>query len=233
VWHYYLPEDLQFCASNNLLEHIASIISPWIDIIAGRLKEGDCSLPMMGSTMSEGWTRKTNFKEDHDGIQAIMKIQVAREHATRFMTHKIWEYSQWFPGRINNMADALSREKDRLDQELTQILFTHTSLQVPNSSKIVPLPSKIVSWLTLLLQKPPVQQWYSKVQIMTMLGHGNDGTSTAIIQDSKGTSFSQTSQEADKHLYSAVLPWLSMKGDFCNHVMLPWLPEQSKVPSTT
>jgi hypothetical protein len=63
---------------------------------------------MMDSTTSKGWTCKTNFKEDHDGIQATIKIQVAREHATRFLTHKIREYSQWFPGRINNMADALS-----------------------------------------------------------------------------------------------------------------------------
>jgi hypothetical protein len=150
------------------------------------------------------------------------------------MTHKIQEYSQWFLGRINNVADALSRDKDRLDQELTQILFTHVPLQVPNSFKIVPLPSKIVSWLTLLLQKLPVQQWYSEVHItMTMLGCGNDGTSTAFIQDSQGTSFSQTSQEANEHTYSAVLPWLSVKGDFHDHVMLPWLLEQSKVPSTT
>jgi hypothetical protein len=188
---------------------------------------------MTDSTTSKGCTRKTNFKEDHDGIQATIKIQVAREHATRLMTHKIWEYSQWFPGRINNVVDALSQEKDRLDQELTQILFTHVPLQVPNSFKIVPLPSKIVSWLTLLLQKLPVQQRYSKVHTMTMPGHGNDETSTETIQDSQGTSFSQTSQEANKHTYSAVLPWLSVKGYFCNHVMLPWLLEQSKVPSTT
>jgi hypothetical protein len=94
VWHYYLPEDLQLSASNNLLEHIASIISPWIDIIARCLKERDCSLSMTDSTTSEGWTRKKYFKEDHDGIQATIKIQVAREHAARFMTHKIWEYSQ-------------------------------------------------------------------------------------------------------------------------------------------
>jgi hypothetical protein len=67
---------------------------------------------------------------------------------------------------------------------------------------------------------------------MTMLGRGNDGMSTAIIQDSQGTPFSQTSQEANKHTYSAVLLWLSMKGNFRNHVMLPWLLEQSKVPST-
>jgi hypothetical protein len=136
---------------------------------------------MMGSTISEGWTRKTNFKEDHDGIQATIRIQVAREHATRFMTQKNQEYSQWFPGRINNMANALSRDKDRLDQELTQIIFTHVPSQVPNSFKIVPLPSEIVSWLTLLLQKLPVQQRYSKVHSMTTLGHGNDGMSTTAL----------------------------------------------------
>ncbi len=131
------------------------------------------------------------------------------------------------------MADALSRDKDRSDQELTQILFTHVPLQVPNSFKIVPLRSKIVSWLTLLLQKLPVQQRYSEGHTMTVLGRGNNGTSTAIIQDSQGTSFSQTSQETNEHTYSAVSPWLSMKGDFCAHVMLHWLLEQSKVPSTT
>jgi hypothetical protein len=54
AWHYYLPKDLRFRTSNNLLEHIAGIISPWIDIIAGRLKEGDCLLSMTDSTTSEG-----------------------------------------------------------------------------------------------------------------------------------------------------------------------------------
>ncbi len=33
TWRYYLPKQLQFCASNNLLEHIAAITTPWVDII--------------------------------------------------------------------------------------------------------------------------------------------------------------------------------------------------------
>ena len=188
---------------------------------------------MTDSTTSEGWTRKTNFKEDHDGIQATIRIQVAREHATRFMTHKIREYSQWFPGKKNNVADALSRDKDRSDQELTQILFTHVPSQVPNSFKIVPLPSKIVSWLTSLLQKLPVQQRYKEVHTMTMLGHGNGGMSTATKQDSLGISSSRTSPETNEPTYSADLLGLSVKGDSLNHVVLPWLLEQSKLPSTT
>jgi hypothetical protein len=35
VWRFYLPENLKFQASNNLLEQMAAIISLWIDILAG------------------------------------------------------------------------------------------------------------------------------------------------------------------------------------------------------
>jgi hypothetical protein len=80
---------------------------------------------MMDSTTSEGWTRKTNFKEDIDGIQATIRIEVARSHASWFMSHKIQEYSQWFPGTKNQVADALSQDMDRTDDKLTQILFLH------------------------------------------------------------------------------------------------------------
>jgi hypothetical protein len=77
AWRFYLPNDLKFRASNNLLEHMAGIISPWVDILAGRLNDEDCSLSMMGSTISEGWMRKTNFEEDKNRIQATIRIEVA------------------------------------------------------------------------------------------------------------------------------------------------------------
>jgi len=41
AWRFYLPEELRFRASNNLLEHLASIITVWIDIIAGRIGAED------------------------------------------------------------------------------------------------------------------------------------------------------------------------------------------------
>jgi hypothetical protein len=42
AWRYYLPPELQFHASNNLLKHIAAVITPWVDILTGHLKQGDC-----------------------------------------------------------------------------------------------------------------------------------------------------------------------------------------------
>ncbi len=52
VWHFKLPDDLQFCASNNLLEFLAAIITPWIDINR-RLNPGDYALSMTNSTTVE------------------------------------------------------------------------------------------------------------------------------------------------------------------------------------
>jgi hypothetical protein len=98
---------------------MVGIISPWVDILVGRLNNGDCSLSMTNSTTSEGWVQKTNFKEDKNGIQATIRIELAQSHAARFMDHGIREYSQWFHGIENDMADALSRDMDRSDEELT------------------------------------------------------------------------------------------------------------------
>ncbi len=42
--HFKVPDNLQFRASNNLLEFLAAIITPWINIIGGRLSPGDCAL---------------------------------------------------------------------------------------------------------------------------------------------------------------------------------------------
>ena len=78
AWRWYLPAELRFRASNNLLEHLAAIITPWIDLIQGRLKKGDCILSMTDSTTSEGWARKTNFSElGADLIEATIRIEVA------------------------------------------------------------------------------------------------------------------------------------------------------------
>jgi hypothetical protein len=233
AWRFYLPDDLKFRASNNLLEHLAAIISPWVDIIAGRITKGDCALSMTDSTTSEGWLRKSNFIEDgEDPIQATIRLEVARHHATHYLSNEIREYSQWFRGADNNVADALSRDNDRTDEELTQILRLHCPSQLPQHFKIVPLPNEIVSWLTLLLLRLPVKQQLAETHSTTKLGRGTATQSTAEASDSETTFSSKTCQEPTESKSSEVSPWLCVKGDFLDHVMLPWLKAQSLIPST-
>ena len=44
AWRFYIPLWLNFRASYNMLEHLATVITPWIDIIAKILVPGEYSL---------------------------------------------------------------------------------------------------------------------------------------------------------------------------------------------
>ena len=54
AWRFRIPGNLLFRASNNLLEFLAAILTPWVDIINERLSSGDCALSMTDSTTAEG-----------------------------------------------------------------------------------------------------------------------------------------------------------------------------------
>ncbi len=87
--------------------------------------------------------------------------------------------------------------------------------------------------MTSLLQQLPENTRFKEVHTTTTLGCGKDGCPTATPQDSQVMSSSLISLNSKKTTFSAVLPWLSVTGDFCDQVMLPWLVAQSSIPSIT
>ncbi len=66
----------------------------------------------------------------------------------------------------------------------------------------------------------------------TKLGRGTASQSTANPSDSETTFSSKTCPKPTESKSFEVLPWLCVKGDFLDHVMLPWLKAQSQIPST-
>ena len=69
------------------------MITPWIDIIEGWIGDNDCSLSMVDSMTSQGWLKKTNFKEDgEDPINAMVRIDVTWGHACQFLENEIKDY---------------------------------------------------------------------------------------------------------------------------------------------
>ncbi len=197
AWRFYLEPKYQSRASNNLLEHIAAIITPWVDIIARQLTHGDCALSMTDSTTSEGWLKKTNFiKDGEEPIQATICLKVARLHASQYLSHGIREYSQWFCGADNAVADALSQDNDRSDKELTSIHCSHCPSQVPKHFKILPLPSEIISWLTSLLLRLPVKPQLVEANTRIMLVCGITTSNTVIASDSKAFTSLRNKQTA-------------------------------------
>ncbi len=70
-----------------------------------------------------GWSKLTNFKENgEDPIQATVRIDIAQSHAMRMFENGIVGYSQWFRVDLNDVSDALSRDNNRSDEVLTNIL---------------------------------------------------------------------------------------------------------------
>ncbi len=159
AWRFQIPANLQCWGTDNLLEYLAAIITPWIDLLNGRLKSGDCTLSMIDSTTAEGWMQKSNFeKSGKDPIQVSVCADAARHHAKLFMDANIKGYSQWFAGKLNNVTNTLSWDWHSNKKELTSILCLHFPQQMPMHFKISPLPSKISSWLILLLQRLPANK---------------------------------------------------------------------------
>jgi hypothetical protein len=231
AWRWYLPKNLLFRASNNLLEHLATITSPWVDILAGRLKSQDCVLSMTDSTTAEGWLKKSNFsKLGESPIQASARIEACRKQATLFMSLGIKCYSQWFAGERNQVSDALSRDDDRSDEELTSVIKSFCPLQVPSHFEILQLPKEIISWLTALLLKLPVSVQLNEVHTRSKIGRGGVGMNTPAQSESKKISSSKTSPESTDTSSSERLPWLSGKQDFQEHLMNDWLQAQSEIP---
>ena len=242
AWRWYIPEDLLFRATNNLLEHIATIIGPWLDMIQGRLRKGDCKLSIADSTTSCGWRKKTNFETDpdlllaeegtaSDPIEGIVRMEVCRFDALLLLENEICDFSQWLEGAKNNVSDSLSRDFDIDNEQLTLLLQQKFPEQVPEHFTIVPLPNEIVSWLTSTLQKLPVKEQLREKRMTTNIALGADGPSTSSPSESTMTSSSTTSSSPNEPFSLERLPWLCGRGDFRDQLMIPWLREQSQIPS--
>ncbi len=179
---------------------------------------------------AEGWLRKSNFRKlGESKFQLLVCIKAGWKQATLFMSLGLKSYSQWFKGEQNEVADALSRDNDRNNKDLTTIFPKFCKSQIPSHFKILTLPKEITSWLTALLLKLPVNPQYNEEHMQSKLGCGNDGGN---ITSSSETTISSLSclLNINKLNLLECLPWLCVKGDFQESIMTYWLRKQSQIP---
>jgi hypothetical protein len=146
------------------------------------------------------------------------------------MDANIKGYSQWFPGKSNNVVDALLRDWHLGDNELTSLLLLQFPEQMPKIFQILPLPSKIGSWLTSLLPPLLVSEQLWEQHTTTGIELGINGPSGASPLDAT-TSTLTNSDKSNKIFYLVHLPWLSEKEGSRKIALNHWLKEQSTVPS--
>ncbi len=139
-------------------------------------------------------------------------------------------FSQWFAGKRNDVADALSQERQRTNKNLTSILHSLFPNQMPDHFKILPIPRDISCWLISLLQQSSMSKQLQEEHTTVKLEHGNVGHHTASPLNAQTFSWID-SHEMSKFPCSEHLQWLSEKDNSCGIAMRCWLKEQSGVPS--
>ena len=71
------------------------------------------------------------------------------------MRNKCTDYTQWFPGKENDVADSLSQDSHLSDNQLSHLYFSTLSDQIPSTFRISQLPQQITSFVYSTLQTLP------------------------------------------------------------------------------
>jgi hypothetical protein len=140
---------------------------------------------------------KSNFnKVGEEPVQATVCTDAARHHTQIFMDAEIKGYSQWFGGKLNNVANSLSWIGTRTTKNSPQYSFSTSHNRCRCNFKISPLPNEINSWLILLLQCLPVNKRLREEHMMTNLAHGPDGKSTVSQLDAETSSWTASASKS-------------------------------------
>jgi hypothetical protein len=141
-----------------------------------------------------------------DSDNEIVQLSTARKLAHIAMDAESCLYSQWFPGKFNEVSDACSRDFHLSDLELTKLILTFVPNQVPFGFRICQFPREIASWLTCLLQKQPQEMQWNQQPLPSKLSLGVDTKSILIPSQSNQTLTSTISPNSNESKYSELLP---------------------------
>jgi hypothetical protein len=111
--------------NSNFTRIIAALVAIWIDSLHGALYAKSCILSQTDIMSAAGWLKKSNFTDSTD---EIVQLTMARKLASIVLDASSSLYSQWFPGKHNDVSDACSRDFHLSDNELTNLIL----ISVPN-----------------------------------------------------------------------------------------------------
>jgi hypothetical protein len=165
AWRIRIPESSPLYGHpkvNNLLEFLGMVINVWLEI-EDATEPHECILALGDNTSAIGWLF-TSSKFPSSSIAHKAHLMVARQLATLVLESDHCLASQHLKGTLNIVADFLSfdgssREKPHplafdspTDTVLTQRFHQYLPAQIPANFVISPLPSKILSWVAVILQ---------------------------------------------------------------------------------
>ena len=145
AWRFELPLWMRKSMHINLLEFISCTIGVWLEIIQNRKNNKFLKIHALTDNSSAvGWLYKASFNpKTHLGHDLV-----ARKLATILLDSDASITSQHTPGRMNVVADSLSRDFHLPDTYLTLILKSLYPQQTTKDFQIIKtLPPEIISWI--------------------------------------------------------------------------------------
>jgi hypothetical protein len=207
-WRIFLPPRHRYRLTLNTLEFLASVVTVWIDVLAGRAIPESCFLAETDSTTGAGWLHKSNFAKEYKQAQ----LRIARKYAELLMDSGTCLYSQHIKGKHIGVTDSLSRDHNLDNEELTSLLYFALPLQMPPNFNINPVPNEISSFVTSVILDSPVTKLLSQTPIKSTKLLGPDGASIPHPSDLQTHGYSSFLQAKNKGSLG-VLPKPSAKED--------------------
>ena len=234
AWRWEIPPPLRLLKSINFLEYLACITGILLSILEDGPNPDDCYLSIGDNTSSLGWLRKSNFAADHEQAS---HSGLARYFAITMADAKLCQFSQWFPGKENDIADRLSREHVWPDEFLTKytLLLDPSYKQVPPTFECSPLPPVIISILDYWVRHKLGSTESPPPLIARDAPTGGTSSSFCTSATSRGTHTSRPSPRtnATSSLEPSPMPYAAKSFPKAHMETLTWLQVHARPPSTT
>jgi hypothetical protein len=154
AWRLLLPPDGIGRGSLNCLEFRAALVGVWVEHqVGGPWAEDEVLLCQGDSSSASGWITRSSF-----GDECPLHLAIARKTAKYMSDHGVHHYSQWFPGKENSVADALSRDFWLGDEDVVDCIKQKFAHHIPQGFRLVQLSEAIVTDVGSLLRLLPKTQ---------------------------------------------------------------------------
>ncbi len=154
AWRMLLSPDWIGRGSLNCLEFLAALVGVWVEHqVGGPWAKDEVLLCQGDSSSASAWITQSSF-----GDECPLHLAIARTTAKYMSNHRLQRYSQWFPGKENSIADALSRGFWLGDEEVVNFLKQNFAHRIPQDFRQVQLSEAIVTVVGSLLRLLPKTQ---------------------------------------------------------------------------
>ena len=192
AWRHLLPESLLGIATLNLLEFLAAFVGLLVEHGVGRKwSNADVTLSQGDSRSATGWLAKLTLDNN-----CPVHLVLARQFADFCITNNIVHYTQWFPGKKNNVANVLSQDFALNNEEVTKLIRDNCSPFVPQHFRIIALQPTIILQIGDLLRQLPKTQLLPAQPAPSAIAAGAVTSVSSVALDSTSNLFSDDSDES-------------------------------------